>query len=57
MSVGLQATPSQTALGLRYAMASVVAYAWFSGRSLVGRNIFAGIRPAIGDEAEDRGRF
>ena len=57
-SVGLQGYPRlRTALGLRYVLASVVAYAWFLLAVRWWVKYLAGIRPAIGDEAEDRGRF
>ena len=57
-SVGLQKQAGlQTALGPRYAIACVVAYAWFLLTVRWWVKYFAGIRPAIGVPAEDRGRF
>jgi|GEM_PF-2721311 len=58
VSVGLQRHALlRTALGFRYALASVVAYAWFLLAVRWWVRYLAGIRPAIGDETEDRGRF
>lgn len=58
VSVALQRyAPFQTALGLRYVLASVVAYAWFLLAVRWWVRYLAGIRPSIGDEDEDRGRF
>lgn len=58
MSVALQRyEPLQTALGLRYVVASIVAYAWFLLAVRWWVRYLAGIRPSIGDEEEDRGRF
>lgn len=58
VSVALQRyAPLQTALGLRYVVASVVAYAWLLLAVRWWVRYLAGIRPSIGDEEEDRGRF
>lgn len=57
-SVALQRyAPLQAALGWRYVVASVVAYAWFLLAVRWWVRYLAGIRPPIGDEEEDRGRF
>lgn len=49
--------PLQTALGLRYALSSVLAYGWFLLCVRWWVRYFAGIRPRAGDPDEDRGRF
>jgi hypothetical protein len=50
-------TPLQTALGFRYLIASLVAYAWFLLAVRWWVKYLAGIRPLVGDSTEDRGRF
>lgn len=58
VSVALQRYPPlRTVLGLRYVVASVVAYAWFLLAVRWWVKYLAGIRPAIGDGEEDRVRF
>ena len=58
VSTGLQAVESvRFALGLRYGVACLIAYAWFL---LVVRwwvRYIAGIRPRVGVAEDDRGRF
>lgn len=49
--------PLQSALGLRYALSSVLAYGWFLLCVRWWVKYFAGIRPKVGDPNEDRGRF
>ena len=49
--------PLQTALGLRYALSSLLAYGWFLLCVRWWVKYFAGIRPRVGDPDEDRGRF
>lgn len=52
-----QVATLQTALGVRYALSSIVAYAWFLLAVRWWVMYFAGIRPMVGDPDEDRGRF